>query len=100
MPQEHGHHEETRWLTLSDARGRGLQFQAEGANFGFNATHLPDEVLWPAKHISELKPEENVTLYLDAAHRGLGTGSCGPDTRPEYRIGPGTYTLSYWVFPV
>ena len=100
VPQEHGHHCDTRWLTLSDARGRGLQFQAEGANFGFNATHLPDEVLWPAKHISELKPEENVTLYLDAAHRGLGTGSCGPDTRPAYRIGPGTHTLSYWVFPV
>ncbi|MBQ9727765.1 MAG: hypothetical protein IJV65_09710, partial [Kiritimatiellae bacterium] len=49
---------------------------------------------------SELKPEENVTLYLDAAHRGLGTGSCGPDTRPAYRIGPGTYRLAYWVFPV
>lgn len=100
VPQEHGHHCDTRWLTLSDARGRGLQFQAEGATFGFNATHLPDEVLWPAKHVSELRPEENVTLYLDAAVRGLGTGSCGPDTRPAYRIGPGTYRLAYWVFPV
>ena len=100
VPQEHGHHCDARWLTLSDARGRGLQFQAEGANFGFNATHLPDEVLWPAKHISELRPEENVTLYLDAAMRGLGTGSCGPDTRDEYRIHPGTYRLAYWVFPV
>ena len=100
VPQEHGHHVDARWLTLADARGRGLQFQAEGANFGFNATHMPDEVLWPAKHVSELKPEENVTLYLDAAHRGLGTGSCGPDTRPAYRIRPGAYRLAYWVFPV
>ncbi|MBR0056840.1 MAG: DUF4981 domain-containing protein, partial [Kiritimatiellae bacterium] len=100
VPQEHGHHCDTRWLTLTDARGKGLQFQAEGANFGFNATHLPDEVLDPAKHPGELKPEEEVTLYLDAAMRGLGTGSCGPDTRVEYRIRPGTYRLAYWVFPV
>ena len=100
VPQEHGHHCDTRWLTLTDARGSGIQFQAEGANFGFNATHLPDEVLDPAKHPSELTPEKDVTLYLDAAMRGLGTGSCGPDTREEYRIHPGAYTLSYWVFPV
>ncbi len=100
VPQEHGHHCDTRWLTLTDARGRGLQFQAEGGNFGFNATHLPDEVLDPAKHPSELVPQPEVTLYLDAAMRGLGTCSCGPDTRDEYRIHPGTYRLSYWVFPV
>lgn len=100
VPQEHGHHCDTRWLTLTDAHGRGLQFQAEGENFGFNATHLPDEVLDPAKHPSELAPEKDVTLYLDAAMRGLGTCSCGPDTLPKYRIDPGTYRLSYWVFPV
>ena len=100
VPQEHGHHCDTRWLTLSDGRGRGLQFQAEGSNFGFNATHLPDEILWPAKHPSELVPEKEVTLYLDAAMRGLGTGSCGPDTLDKYRIHPGTYRLTYWVFPV
>ena len=67
------------------------------ALFGFNATHLPDEVLDPARHPSELTPQAETTLYLDAAMRGLGTGSCGPDTRPEYRIGPGTYTLTYRV---
>ena len=67
--------------------------------FGFNATHLPDEVLDPARHPSELRPEKEVTLYLDAAMRGLGTGSCGPDTRPEYRIGSGTHVLEYVVFP-
>ena len=100
VPQEHGHHGATRWLTLTDARGRGLQFQAEGAPFGFHATHLPPEVTGPCKHIGELKPNAGVTLFLDAATRGLGTGSCGPDTRPAYRIGPGTYRLAYWVFPV
>ena len=99
VPQEHGHHCDTRWLSLSDARGRGLRFEAVDGLFGFNATHLPDERIDPAKHPSELRPDKDVTLYLDAAMRGLGTGSCGPDTRDEYRIRPGTYRLAYRVFP-
>ena len=101
VPQEHGHHCDTRWLELTDAHGRGLRFEAIGGRFfGFNATHLPDEVLWPARHPSELKPEKAVTLYLDAAMRGLGTCSCGPDTRDEYRIHPGTYRLDYRIIPL
>ena len=101
VPQEHGHHCDTRWLELVDARGRGLRFEAlDGVLFGFNATHLPDEVLWPARHPSELQPEKEVTLYLDAAMRGLGTCSCGPDTRDEYRIHPGTYRLAYRIIPL
>lgn len=100
VPQEHGHHLDTRWLTLTDSNDQGIQFQADDACFGFNATHLPPEVLEQALHINELNPQEEVTLFLDAAIRGLGTGSCGPDTRPEYRIKPGTYELNYWMFPV
>ena len=100
VPQEHGHHCDTRWLELTDRKGRGLRFEAVDALFGFNATHLPDEVLDPARHPSELKPQAETTLYLDAAMRGLGTGSCGPDTRPEYRIHPGTYTLAYRIAPL
>jgi beta-galactosidase len=29
---------------------------------------------------------KETSLYLDAAHRGIGTGSCGPDTLPPYRV--------------
>jgi len=36
-----------------------------------------------------------VVVHLDAAHRGLGTASCGPDTLPEYWLAPGTYRWSY-----
>ena len=34
-------------------------------------------------------------IHLDTAHRGLGTASCGPDTLPEYFVGPGTYRWSW-----
>ena len=32
-------------------------------------------------------PSPETVIHLDAAHRGLGTASCGPDTLPEYRLG-------------
>ena len=34
-------------------------------------------------------------VHLDAAHRGLGTASCGPDTLPEYVLGPGAYRWAW-----
>ena len=40
---------------------------------------------------STSSPWRRPIVHLDAAHRGLGTASCGPDTLPEYRLGPGTY---------
>ncbi|MBR3087114.1 MAG: DUF4981 domain-containing protein [Kiritimatiellae bacterium] len=100
VPQEHGRHGETRWVELRDARGRGIRVEAIGSPFAFRATHLPDEALWRARHISELKPEEATTLYLESAARGLGTGSCGPDTSPQYQIHPGVYRLEYRISPI
>jgi beta-galactosidase len=49
-----------------------------------------------AAHHDELVPRAGCVVHIDAAHRGLGTASCGPDTLPHYRIGPGTYRWS-WV---
>jgi beta-galactosidase len=40
-------------------------------------------------------PRPYVTVHLDAAHRGVGTASCGPDTLSAYRVGPGTHRWSW-----
>ena len=34
-------------------------------------------------------------LSLDHAQRGLGTASCGPDTRPQYRLDAPVYRFAY-----
>jgi beta-galactosidase len=99
MPQEHGHHTETRWLELRDARGRGLRVEAD-APFGFSASHFSAEDLFRATHLHELEPRPEVILHLDRAHRGLGTGSCGPDTLPRYRIAPGTLRFALRLRPI
>ena len=48
-----------------------------------------------ATHSDQLVPRPEVVVHVDAAHRGLGTASCGPDTLPEYLLGPGEYHWSY-----
>ena len=34
-------------------------------------------------------------VWIDARHRGVGSGAVGPDTAAEHRIGPGPYRWSY-----
>lgn len=85
MPQEHGHFTDTRWLELGAANGPRLRVQSDRL-LEFNATRYSAEDLYAARHDVELKPRAETLLYLDAAHRGLGTGSCGPDTLAQYRL--------------
>jgi beta-galactosidase len=89
MPQEHGHHTDTRWVELTTDDGAALRVSAGGALFGFSASHLTAADLTAAFHTCDLHPRAGTFLNIDLAHRGLGTGSCGPDTRPEYRIPSG-----------
>jgi beta-galactosidase len=36
-------------------------------------------------------------VHLDVAVRGVGTASCGPDTLPPYRVGPGRHRWRWWL---
>ncbi len=85
MPQEHGHRTDVRWLSLADGKSRGLTFRGDPL-LQFNASHFTPEDLYAAKHTTDLVPRAETILIIDAAHRGLGTASCGPDTLPQYRI--------------
>ncbi len=98
VPQEHGHHTDVRWLELSATAKRSrlpaVRIEADPL-FEFNATHYTAEDLYAAKHTHELVPRAETILYLDAAHRGLGTKSCGPDTLDRHRVTAKRYRLRY-----
>lgn len=53
-----------------------------------DASFLEDQDQW---WLSGLHRE----VFLYAAHRGVGTGSCGPDTLPEYQIRGRRFDFSY-----
>lgn len=93
-PQENGGHADVRWLELRDADGRGFRL-AFDRPLQVSATHHRAAALAAATHHPELVPSPETIVHIDAAHRGLGTASCGPDTLPAYLVGPGTYTWSW-----
>jgi len=94
MPQEHGHKTDVRWLTLTADDGGGLQVGGQ-PTFEFSASHLTAEDLFRARHTIDLQPHAEVFLNLDAAQRGLGTASCGPDTLDIYRLLAAEYRFAY-----
>jgi beta-galactosidase len=97
VPQEHGLHCDTRWLTLS---GGGLGLRVEGRPaIGFSASHFTAGDLYGALHTTDLKPRREVHLSLDHAQRGLGTASCGPDTAEQYRLLDRFYRFAYVLRP-
>ena len=97
VPQEHGLHCDTRWLTLS---GGGLGVRVEGRPaIGFSASHFTAADLYGALHTSDLEPRPEVYLSLDHAQRGLGTASCGPDTGERYRLLDRFYRFAYVLRP-
>jgi len=92
MPQEHGLKTDVTSVQLRNGDGAALEVKSKSP-FHFSASHFAAEDLFAARHTVDLEPREQTFLCIDAAHRGLGTGSCGPDTRGEYRLTKRKYRL-------
>ncbi len=96
VPQETGNKEDVRWMTLARADGTSLRIESP-ALFSFSALHFAPEDLMAANHAHELTPREATILLVDLQQRGLGTGSCGFDTQPQYQIRPGRYRQRFSI---
>lgn len=98
VPQENGSRQGVFYLELGAADGRKIRFQAVRP-FSFSYLPYTTEDLFRCEHRNELVDLTkgdggHWVLILDAAHRGVGTGACGPDTMDAYRIRPGAYGLN------
>jgi beta-galactosidase len=95
-PQENGGHTGVRWFELTGDDGKGLRIYLDKPRqvsvTPHRATELADKT-----HDVEVKSSGNAVVHIDAAHRGVGTASCGPDTLNKYLVGPGTYTFTWTV---
>ncbi len=95
MPQENGHRTDVRWIEIGDGVA-ALRFSGEPF-LGFNASHYTVADLFAAKHTIDLVPRAETILSLDLAQRGVGTGSCGPDTLPPYRLTGHHHVFAYRI---
>ena len=96
-PQESGGRHDVRWLALTSPEPdqQGITVHLDLPRQVSVTRHRAAD-LAAAAHHDELVPLDHCVVHIDAAHRGLGTASCGPDTLPQYLVGPGTYRWS-WV---
>ncbi len=93
LPQDHGNLTDIQWLKVANNQVC-LNIKAL-STLEASASNYPHEVLTPAFHTYEVKPANKTFVSLDARQRGLGGGSCGPDTLQPYLVTPGIYELSY-----
>ncbi len=94
-PQENGGHADTRWFQVETPEG-GIRVDL-GRPGQVSATHVTAADLDAATHDVELHPRPETIVHIDAAHRGVGTASCGPDTLEPYVLRGGTYRWAWTI---
>ena len=95
-PQENGGHAAVRWFEVTNSAGNGLRF-AMAKPAQVSVTPNRDAELADATHDVEVNACGNTVVHIDAAHRGVGTASCGPDTLDKYIIKTGVHTWEWTV---
>jgi beta-galactosidase len=95
LPQETGAHQETRSFALTKLDGTGFEITLP-CPMSFSARHEHDADMDRARTLADLVRHDKVEVHIDVAMRGVGTGACGPDALPAYRVRPGAYRFS-WV---
>jgi beta-galactosidase len=95
VPQEFGLRTDCRWFELIDSAGSDVLRIECRQPLHVSATRYPPEALFEATDAGELVGADRVVVCLDAAHRGVGTASCGPDVLPRYRLAAGIYEFGY-----
>ena len=92
-PQTSGNRMDLRELLLTNLDNNfGLRLQTEG-KVDFQVLHFDDSHMSSLLHRWELVPGE-VYLHLDYAQKGVGNGSCGPQTLQKYHC-PSYGTFSH-----
>ena len=98
-PQSTGNRTEVRWMTLNDRQGKGWRIYSD-VPFQFSVVPYPDQNIDEAKHVNELQRNGNITVHLDAEQAGVGTATCGPGVRPEYRVKVAGRTFEFVFEPI
>jgi beta-galactosidase len=106
MPQENGNRSFVRNLTMlngSPVAGKPKALTVWCAPpLNMSALRYTQENMLNALHTCDLVDTTvgsngYFMLNLDIAQRGVGTFTCGPDTRNEYRVRAGLYTMRLYI---
>ena len=98
FPQENGNRTDVRWAAFANIRGMGLMAQGDPL-LNFSAHWFTTQDFDQARHTCELEPRDWITLNLDHAHHGIGSGSCGPATLEKYWLRPEEFSFRMRLKP-
>lgn len=101
-PQSCGNRQEMREIFLyKKGSTKGLKIEAE-TPIAFSMLHYDDTDFIKEKlHPWELEAREEVYAHFDFVQRGLGNGSCGPQTIEKYQLpSSGTYSFTLRFSPL
>ncbi len=104
LPQEHGTKQEVRWMSLTNEKGNGLLFVAPD-QMAASAVHFRPEDNYTdrnnrSRHTYQFKTCDNTVVSLDAATRGLGNASCGPDVMEKYELKAANTDFRFLIMPL
>ena len=60
---------------------------------------LEYKIITKKKHNFELETSNYTVLCLDYAQNGIGSNSCGPELKKEYRLDEETFTFKVKLIP-
>ncbi len=84
-PQENGSHFGTHFVQLPNMTITGEQ------PFSFNLSPYDLPTLTHASHDDELPASQQNYLYIDYKMSGIGSNSCGPNLKAQYRLNEATF---------
>lgn len=96
-PQENGSRCGCDYVTLYDNTHTLTAYSH--VPFSFNASVYTQEELTARAHNYELEPCGSTVLCLDARQDGIGSNSCGPRPRPQYRFEDEHFTYDMTILP-
>ena len=104
LPQEHGTKQEVRWMSVTNENGQGLLFAAPD-QMAASAVHFKPESNYTnkdsrKKHTYEFVKCTTSVVNLDAATRGLGNNSCGPDVMEKYELKAANTSFRFFIIPM
>ena len=104
LPQEHGTKQEVRWLSVRNGDGVGMLFAAPD-QMAASAVHFRPEDNYTdrnnrSRHTYQFKTCAQTVVSLDAATRGLGNASCGPDVMEKYELRAQNTLFRFFMMPL
>ena len=104
LPQEHGTKQEVRWMALRNSEGQGLLFAAPD-QMAASAVHFRPEDNYNnrndrRRHIYQFQTCKTSVVSLDAATRGLGNASCGPEVLDQYELYAADTPFRFFIIPL